>query len=246
MSDGVFITGTGTDVGKTIVTSGIFRYLRRQGLDAVTMKPIQTGADTSVAPWKAPDLEVHWQAAAFEPGTAAYSDFCPYLYEPACSPHLAARLAGEAIDISILCAAAAVLQARHEYVLIEGAGGIHVPINDHVLTLELMRQLACPVILVGHVALGAINHTLLSLEVLQRAGLEVAGIVLSTPGPQPESSQYILDDNPAAIECFTDVPILGVVPWLADISHSGAPGWDTFDAAMDWELLLKQLGLWHD
>ncbi|MBI2422310.1 MAG: dethiobiotin synthase [Candidatus Hydrogenedentes bacterium] len=246
MSDRVFIAGTGTDVGKTVVTAGILRYLRQREVDAVVMKPVQTGADTAQQPWRAPDLEAHWRAAAFDPQDEPYSRFCPYLYAPACSPHLAARLAGDAIDPKVIHQNARALLETHEYLIVEGAGGIYVPLTDRYTNLDLMKEMACPIILVAHVALGTINYTLLSLESMNHAGLKVAGIILSTPEPLSESARFIAEDNPAAIEAFTEVPIFGIVPWLEDITHAEAPGWDAFEEAIDWELLLTQLGLWHD
>lgn len=226
MMRGIFITGTGTGVGKTIVTAGLFRVLRRQGLDLVTMKPVQTGASRcGDDAWTVPDLEAHWAAAEYLPRDDDRALMAPYCYEPECSPHLAGRFAGSYPSIPRIRACAMELLTRHDAVLVEGAGGVLVPLDESHTILDLMVALEMPVVLVGHRGLGTINHTLLSLQVLRAAKLRVIGVVLNeTKDVEPD---YIKLDNPDAIETHGDVAVLGNIDYLGD-----PPDWTRFERGM--------------
>lgn len=230
MSKGIFITGTGTDVGKTLVTAGLLRWLRGQGLDAVTCKPVQTGAHREAGVWRAPDLDVHCAAAGYVPSDEAYALMAPYCYEPACSPHLAGRLIGHTPKIDYICECVAALQQRHDAVLVEGAGGLMVPLDDDTLTLELVVRLGFPVLLVALADLGTINHTLLSVAALRQAGVNVLGIVMNEPHPSPRSA--IKDDNPRAIERHSGVKVLGTVPHLPGLIENKPEAWTAFEDSL--------------
>lgn len=226
----VFITGTGTDVGKTIVTAGILRYLRRAGVDAVSMKPVQTGAERVADRFVAPDLAVHHAASGLSPGDTELAVMAPYLYEPACSPHLAGRMAERYPDIERISDCAAELCAEHECVLIEGAGGIMVPLDESVTMLDLMRRLACPVVLVATRGLGTINHTLMSIDVLRHAGLTVLGVVFNET--EPVERDFIRRDNPASVRTFGAVDILGDVDYLQGFDAGSELIWEQFERCM--------------
>ena len=230
LSNAVFITGTGTDVGKTIVTAGILRYLRRAGVDAVSMKPVQTGAERAGDRFIAPDLAVHHAAAGLTPTNDALDVMAPYLYEPACSPHLAGRMANAYPDIDRIVACAEQLCADHECVLIEGAGGILVPLDESVTMLDLMKRLACPVVLVATRGLGTINHTLMSIEVLRHAGLEVLGVVFNET--EPVERDFIRQDNPDSVRTFGAVDILGDVDYLQGFDPLSETVWEQFERCM--------------
>mgnify|MGYP002640775035 CR=1 FL=1 len=225
---GYFITATGTDVGKTIVTAGFLRYLRKQGHNAVSMKPVQTGAECIDGQWTAPDLEVHWKAVGVEPSDEMRALMAPFTYEPACSPHLAGRLAGHYPELAPIGDALHQLEAEYDTVLVEGAGGIYAPINETETMLDLMKAVGYPVILVAHRGLGTINHTLLSIEVLRNAGLSIAGVVFNeVEALEPD---YIKQDNPVAIEHFGQVPILGNIDYLYDLESDPDKAWAHFEA----------------
>ena len=177
----LFITGTGTEVGKTMVTAGLLRGMRRRGVDAVPMKPVQTGGQTGPRGFEAPDLQFSLETAGPNPGPEERALMNPYCYEPACSPHLAGRMAGHYPDIGHIVACAEKLRAVHDAVLIEGAGGLMVPLDESRTTLDLIQALGCPVLLVAHIGLGAINHTLLSVTVLRQAGIPLLGVVFNAP-----------------------------------------------------------------
>ena len=225
MRRGIFITGTGTGVGKTVVAAGLMRVLRRQGLDVVTMKPVQTGATRFGDAWTVPDLELHWHAADYQPRDDERALMAPYCYEPACAPHLAGRFAGAYPSIPRIRACAAELKSRHDALLVEGAGGILVPLDESHTNLDLMIALEMPTLLVAHRGLGTINHTLLSLRVLREAGLRVLGVVLNeTDDVEPD---FIKHDNPNAIETYGDVVILGNIDFLGS-----EPDWTRFERDM--------------
>lgn len=226
-----FITATGTEVGKTIVTAGLLRHLRHQDRSAISMKPVQTGAECVDGQWTAPDLEVHWKAAEMMPTAEERALMAPYTYEPACSPHLAGRMAGLYPEISIITEALNALEARYESVLVEGAGGIYAPLNEEETMLDLMKAVGYPVLLVAHRGLGTLNHTLLSIEALRHAGLEVAGVILNeVDDVEPD---YIKQDNPAAIERFGDVPILGNIDYLGELDSDPDKAWAHFESCCE-------------
>lgn len=237
----LIVTGTGTEVGKTFVTAGLLRALRRAGRDAVVQKPFQTGCtrlpDGSL---DRPDLDAAASAADWQPEACELPDLCPYAYEPACSPHLAARMAGDEPTVERVVAAARRLAARHDVVLAETAGGVLVPINERELMLDWMAALGWPVLVVARAGLGTINETLLTLRALGGAGLACAGVVLNEVRPSTSVSDdaFIRRDNAAAIEHYGGVPVVATIPFLCR-GPGQAVDWSAFEAAfspaiIDW------------
>ncbi len=238
LKNAVFVTGTGTDVGKTIVSAGILRHLRRGGLDAVSMKPVQTGAELVGGQLVAPDLLVHHDASGLVPEDGELALMAPYLYGPACSPHLAGRLAGSYPDVGRIVDCAEQLGAAHDCVLIEGAGGIMVPLDESVTMLDLMRRLGCPVLLVALRGLGTINHTLLSIEVLRGAGLEVLGVVFNET--EAVERDFVRRDNPESVRRFGEVDILGDVDYLQGFDAGSDFIWEKFEKCMPGLSIIRQ------
>lgn len=231
MHNGLFITGTSTDVGKTLVTAGILRYLRNQGQDIVPMKPVQTGGIQSASGWEAPDLAVHLKAAELSVDEATRKNMNPYCYEPACSPHLAGRMANDPVKLEHIVACANELGAAHDGVLIEGAGGLLVPLNEDETQLSLIIHLEVPVLIVAHIGLGTVNHCLLTIEALQNAEVPIAGVVFSSPTPGA-GDDFIGKDNPEAVRSFGGAAILGNVPYLEGLGEDPAAAWHTFEGHM--------------
>ena len=221
MNNGYFITGTDTDVGKTIVTAALLSKFLNAGIDAVPMKPVQTGCPTHAnGRFGNLDLDLCFQLAGFTPRPEEQELMGPYKFGPACSPHLAARLAGVKIDLQQICEAAAQLAARHQKVLIEGAGGVLVPINEQETMLDLMRKLELPVIVASRPGLGTINHTLLTLSELRRGGLDIEGVVFCETYPTEWGA--IERDNWKTIERLGETKILGYVPYLPNLAEGVA------------------------
>jgi len=227
---GVFITGTDTDVGKTIVTAGVLRALRRRGVDAASMKPVQTGAVLSDGLWVAPDLAFHHAAADFSPGAREIKRMAPYCYEPACSPHLAGRLAERYPDPDRIVELAEALASDYDALLVEGAGGVCAPMTESETMLDLMKRLGYPVVLVARRGLGTINHTLLSVDAIRSAGLEFAGVVFNeTENVAPD---FIRRDNPDAVAAFGGVEVLGNIDYLAELENDPEAAWTRFEACL--------------
>jgi dethiobiotin synthase len=217
MVRGIFITGTGTGVGKTVVAAAVLRAARAAGIDAVPFKPVQTGAVAGPGGPRAPDVEFCLAAAGLEAPADEARMMAPYLYKPACSPHLAGRIAHRPADVGAIIAAAEKLLARHEALVVEGAGGVMVPLNESRTMLDVMAALDLPVLVVAVNALGTINHTLLTLAALRQAKLDVLGVVFNQPEPQAAPDEFIRRDNPETVARFGEAAVLG------DIPHLGGP-----------------------
>lgn len=225
---GIFVSGTGTDVGKTLAVAGLMRQLRRRGVDAISMKPVQTGVTVDAAGRAiAPDLDFVLRAAGLSVDEETMGHLAPYLYEPACSPHLAAHLAGQPIQMEKILASARWLAERHQGLVVEGAGGLLVPLGEAGLMIDLVAALGLPVVLASPAGLGAINHVLLSLEALRRRNLRVLGVILSATQPVAEDDLYIHEDNAQAIAAWGKVPVLARIPWLGT-----PPDMDLLDQAL--------------
>jgi dethiobiotin synthetase len=211
----VFIAGTDTDIGKTVVTAAILSILRAHGADAVPMKPVQTGCLVSKGISTAPDLEFCLSATGLNPDIDELEQMAPYRFRPACSPHLAARLADCSISPDTVLERFSALHTKHDFVVIEGAGGILVPIGSRRTMLDIIRQLGAPVILVARSGLGTINHSLLSLIALRNAGVQVIGVVFNNATSARPGR--IEKDNLRTVAGYGDVRILGSLPFARNM-----------------------------
>lgn len=177
----LFISGIDTDIGKTYVTGLLAKTLMQQGVNVITQKLVQTGVavdEDSGEMSIADDIITHRQLMAI-PLQPCDLDFttCPYRYEKPASPHLSAALSNSSLDIEVITQATKGLQADYDVILLEGAGGLLVPINEQLLTLDYIASQNYLIILVTSGRLGSINHTLLSLEAITSRGLKVHSIV---------------------------------------------------------------------
>jgi dethiobiotin synthetase len=200
---GVFVTGTGTAVGKSIVAAATCAALAAEGQPVVAFKPVVTGLDEPAGAWP-PDHELLATAAG---GSQAPEDVAPYRFGPPLSPHYAAELAGETIEPARLLSVARAAGDRP--LVAEGVGGLLVPITFGYLVRDLAVDLALPVVIAAHTALGTINHTLLTIEAARAAGLQVAGVVMT---PWPARPQPIEVSNRSAIERLSGVRVSGLPP----------------------------------
>ena len=176
-----FISGIDTDIGKTYATGMIAKALMQQGVNVITQKLVQTGVRINLDSGDmniADDIIVHRQLMSV-PLQPCDLDFttCPYRYEKPASPHLSARLSKQTLNPEMITNATHRLQADYDVVLLEGAGGLLVPITEQLLTLDYIVEQGYPVILVTSGRLGSINHTLLSLEAITSRGLEVHSVI---------------------------------------------------------------------
>jgi dethiobiotin synthetase len=218
---GVFVTGTGTEVGKTVVAAAIANTARRSGDRIAVFKPAVSGlVDYPLAPetWaSAPRLPDHALLRLAAGSTQGDDEVAPYRYGPPVSPHLAAELAGERIEPDLLRGAALAATQDADLLVCEGVGGFLVPLTPAYLVRDLACDLRLPVVIVAEAVLGTINHTLLTIESVRTAGLEVASVVLNR---WPEDPSAIERSNLETIERLGRVRV-ETLPRL-DLSSPGS------------------------
>jgi len=178
---GLFVTATDTGVGKTVLSAALLAAMVAAGEEVRAHKPVVTGLEEPPGA-SPPDHELLAAAAGMTP-----EDVAPLRYGPAVSPHLAAQLAGERIDPADLVARAQKAADEETSLIIEGVGGLLVPLTDDYTVCDLAAELGLPVLIAARPGLGTINHTLLTLKAARAAGLEVRAVVL-TPWPQDPSA----------------------------------------------------------
>lgn len=200
-----FITGTDTDVGKTLISCALLHGFAAQGKRVVGMKPIAAGCNASEL------NEDVQQLRAASNVSASNEQINPYNFTPAIAPHLAALLAGTSIDLARIVESYSALAGQAEVVIVEGAGGFLVPLNEQQDGGDLARQLGLPVILVVGMRLGCLNHALLTVEAIAARGLVLAGWVANGV----DRNMAMLDENIAALKLRIEAPLLGVVPYMA-------------------------------
>lgn len=201
-TSGVFVTGTGTEVGKTVVAAAIARTLTEEGMRVAVFKPAVTGLDEVGEPDHA-----LLRRAADSPQSD--EEIAPYRYGPPMSPHLAAALAGERIDPTRLRDAARSAGAGAGALVCEGVGGLLVPLTPGYLVRDLAVDLGLPLVVAASPGLGTINHTLLTIEVARAAGLEVTAVVLT---PWPTEPTPIETSNRETIAALGEVEVEGLSP----------------------------------
>jgi len=205
---GIFITGTDTGVGKTLIAGGLAACCRSGGTRVGVMKPVESGCrrlEHGLQPDDA--LYLKKMAACAD----ALDDIVPYRLEQPLTPSVAAALSGVAIDLDVIRQAYRRIAGRSDLVLVEGAGGLLAPIFGPSTGVDLLRLLQIPMIVVARNALGTINHTLLTVEHARRSGLTVLGIILNHCSPSPDLSAAT---NPGIIAELSGLPLLGVIPYL--------------------------------
>jgi 8-amino-7-oxononanoate synthase len=202
---GVFVTGTDTGVGKTVVAAGLVQAFARSGARVGYAKPVQTGTAEG-----ADDA----RAAVRLSGVVGVDVCVPAAYPDPLAPSVAARRAGELVDIDGVVSAIEDLRARCDTVVVEGAGGLLVPVDDRTTMAGLIARLGLPVVVVARPSLGTINHTALTVESARARGIHVIGVVVSDFPAHPDAAA---STNPSEIERLCGVPLVGVVPHLGDL-----------------------------
>ena len=196
----IFITGTDTNVGKTVAMYCLGAFFQSKGLDVGVMKPVQCGGNDAAFLQKR--LNIKDDLALINP---------VYVKEPL-SPHLALRRAKRRFDLKQVLKAFVVLKKRHDIVLVEGAGGLMVPLADGYYNADLAKDLNAEVIIVARLGLGTINHTLLTINQAKAKRLKILGVLFSDNNPAPKSIAE--KTNPREIERLSGVKVLGVIPYL--------------------------------
>jgi dethiobiotin synthetase len=195
LPESCFVTGTDTGVGKTFVVSRIVAALRKEGVDTVGMKPICCGDRD--------DAEVLHRASD---GVVSINEINPFWLRTPAAPYTAATIEGRMIDLALIHESFARLRSSHQRVIVEGVGGWRVPIARDYFVSDLARDFALPVVVVVANRLGAINHTLLTVESIRATGLECAGMILNHVTPKENHPATVT--NRSILEEIVGVPIL--------------------------------------
>lgn len=211
---GIFVTGTGTGVGKTVVCGLLAGFLQAQGMRVATQKWVETGAGDGP-----PDIDVHRRLMG-RPGPvpeALLPDRCPYRFSLPASPHLASAREGLRVDPAVIEAAYRRLEASHDVVLVEGAGGFLVPLTERLLTGDLVARIGLPVLVVVRNRLGCVNDALLTAEAVRRRGVPLLGLVFNRlPAEGDAMPEEVFSDNPGIVAKNAGAPVLGELPPLSD------------------------------
>jgi dethiobiotin synthetase len=229
---GLFITGTDTDVGKTVVTGAIAAALVGRGVKPGVFKPIATGCRTTREGLVSQDAEFLSRCADSD---LLLSQINPICYHDPVTPSVAIERTKREIDWQAMHLAYTNVRKSSDAMIVEGIGGLMVPLEEDYLLLDLMVDMGLPVVIVAPSRLGTINHTLMTLEICRSRQLRVVGIVLN--GYRPETAGIAEETNPRVITEFGNIPMLAVIPYDKSTSvEKGVLGPDVAAAAaaLDW------------
>ena len=225
---GFFITGTDTEVGKTLVCGALILKLREQGKKAIGFKPVVAGTYQDASGHVLnEDLETLRIASQLAPGQLNLS---PYVLDMPVAPHLAAAIKGIDLDLNIIMEALSDIQKHSDCLVIEGAGGFLVPLNHHEDLGDLMQQISLPVILVVGMKLGCINHALLTQEAIKARELNITGWVANSLA----NEMPLLQENISTLQAKINAPFLGLIPPLPNAlqkSHNSPYSIEALDFA---------------
>jgi dethiobiotin synthetase len=225
---GLFVTGTDTGVGKTVISTSLVRLARRRGVNAVGIKPVETGCD-----WKAGVLHPEDGAllTAASDNEISLDEVTPFRFSLPASPARAAAMEGRKLMLADIVAHISAIAESAEMVIVEGAGGLMVPIQENLMMIDMVERLGFPVVLVARMRIGTINHTLLSVSALEARSLGIAGIVLSCSsrefGPEEEHTAgdiaRLVKHIPVAVTPFLDENVLAHPDSIADAIQASWP-----------------------
>lgn len=203
---GVFVTGTDTGVGKTLVTGLLAKYLWENGFNVITQKWVQTGCESFASSDAGRHLKIMGRK---KEDIKDYLNYVlPYMFKLASSPHLASLAENKRIDARRIIKSYSVLSKEFDFVISEGAGGVLVPLNKEKLLIDIVKELDLGVLIVARNKLGAINHTLLTIEALRRRRIKILGIVFNN---LDKEDRIVLKDNPLIIKSLSHERIFGVL-----------------------------------
>jgi dethiobiotin synthetase len=236
---GVFLTGTDTEIGKTLVSCCLTIGLRQLGLHICPIKPLATGGVEPEGITVSEDALVYQLLAGVEESASELSPFC--LKKPA-SPHFAAKLEGKKIQPNKLTESIESIRDKYDYTIVEGIGGWMVPITNTYFVSDLAQEIDLPVIVVSANRLGTINHTLLTLEAIRSVDIEPAGVLFTnlTQDGDPEIAQ----NNIETIKKIGKTQILGNIPYLGDnlLQNENAESlWPKIKDSIQWSKVKKIL-----
>ena len=203
---GIFITGTDTGVGKTIVAAAIARLLKERGMKVGVMKPVTSGCSESAGKLVSEDAELLAWSAGRDP---VDSDTAPYLLRAPIAPAVAASMEGVRIDFRRIREAYDRLAGCHDFMIVEGAGGLMVPLAGGLLVADLVAALNLPILVVARPGLGTVNHTVLTCFAAKNLGVTVQGVIINNYPEKPDRAE---ESAPHLIDSLAGAPLLGVFP----------------------------------
>jgi dethiobiotin synthetase len=207
-----FVAGTDTDVGKTLIATGLLAAANSLGLRTAAIKPIAAGCEETPEGLRNADALALQEASSVN---LSYEQVNPIALKAAIAPHIAAEHEGRRLDVSRISGfCRGVLFQPSDFVIIEGAGGWRVPLNPRETLAGLAKELDVPIILVVGVKLGCINHAILTAEAISHDGLTLAGWVAN----RVDSEMDCYDENVQALKTLINAPLLGEIPYLSDPS----------------------------
>ena len=209
---GIFITGTDTGVGKTIVTAGLALLFRRRGIDLGVMKPIETGCRSRSGLSIGPDANFLMSIAQSKDNPDLVS---PYRFKPPLAPMVAAEHEGKTINPHRIVEAYQQLAAHHSFMLVEGIGGLMVPLTHQMTALDLIRLLDLPIVIVADNRLGVINHIFLTVRCAEESGLVIKGIIFNHTQKRNDPS---IRTNPKVLASLIKTPVLGEVSYIPGLN----------------------------
>lgn len=208
---GIFVTGTDTGVGKTVITGLLARYLSGKGYNVITQKWIETGCSGTLSD----DIKLHLKIMGRDKNDFnGYAGFLsPYAFKMPSSPHLASRIENRRINAGKIIKTFKFLSGRFDFIIVEGIGGALVPFNKKRLVIDIVRGLKLPVLVVAQNKLGTINHTLLTIEALKGRKIAVKGVIFNNI---KNENRRIIMDNPNIIKALANQKAFGILPWIED------------------------------
>jgi len=210
---GIFISGTDTGVGKTIVAAAIALSLRKAGLRVAVLKPVTSGAVLIDGRLVSEDAELlRWASGC----SAPYWDIAPYLLREPLAPSESAAREGVVIELFPVREAFERLSANHDFVIVEGAGGLLVPLAKNLLVADLVVELSLPLLIIARPNLGTVNHTLMTCECARSRGIEVLGVVINGQPAQPDMAE---EYAARVISEYSAVPVLAVLPRFSEANE---------------------------
>jgi dethiobiotin synthetase len=222
-----FVTGTDTEIGKTLVSSALLHGLAQTGVRAAGMKPVAAGADLRNGQWHNEDAD---RLAAETTLSLQREWTTPYLLQEAAAPHIAAQREGVSIDLAHILRCYEKIAAQADAVVVEGVGGFCVPLGDDTDTADLAKHLALPVIMVVGLRLGCISHALLTAQAIAARGLTLAGWVAN----RVDADMTFAEENVEALRMRLPAPLLGIVPRLAQATATDAARYLDFSCLPGW------------
>ena len=205
---GFFVTGTDTEVGKTLISGALITQLKQHHAVVAGFKPVVAGMSLIAGKMCNEDILALSSVMSYKP-QEDYLDICPYQLSTPAAPHLVAKEANVHLDYSAMLKAFNKLREKSDAIVVEGVGGFKVPFHDGKTSADFAQDMGLPIVLVVGMRLGCINHALLTVEAIQSRGLQLAGWVANTIGPMT-----LLQENIATLEELLPAHLLGIVPEL--------------------------------